>query len=169
MPSDLHRYDGVERRFCDGDRNPWQRERGLVLVGELLGSPALRVARGLRYDLRYFSGGIGAIDRHHVALPCGAAEVDAVVARLDVATPDEAAADAAWRDEFEWLIGGDDDEPPPPLRDRVVAFIAEERNEFQPAPDAHARVWFSRGSGINAWCLLYEQAGWLCLIAYEQG
>jgi len=168
VSSDLHRYDDVERRFCDADTGLGQRERGRALVAKLLGLPAPLTSGGLRYDLSFFSGGIGVLDRLHVALPCGTAEVDAIVARLGLATPEEAVADAVWRDDFEWLIG-DDEEDPQPLRARVAAFVAEERADFQPGPDERARVWFSRDSGVNAWSLLYEQDGWLCLIAREQG
>ncbi|WP_143141149.1 hypothetical protein [Nannocystis exedens] len=169
MSDSLHRYDDVERRFCDADRDLRQRERGLALVARLLGLPALETTDGLRYDLRYFSGGIGVIDRLHVALPCGAAEVDAIVARLGLVTPEDAVADAAWREDFEWFVSDEDGEGLLPLRARVVAFLAEKRADFQPRPDERARVWFARSSNVNTWSVVYEQDGTLCLAAYDQG
>jgi hypothetical protein len=169
VSSELHPYDDVERRFCDADEDPSRCQRGLALVAGLLGLPAPRRVDGLRYDLRYYSGGTGVFDRHHVALPCDAAEVDVIVARLGLATPEDAVADAGWREEFEWFIGGDDEGVLPPLRARVVAFVVGERADFQPVPDERARVWFFRGSDVNAWALVYEQDGRLCLIAQEHG
>lgn len=166
MSSDLHPYDGVDRRFRDDDPDAARRDRGRELAARLLGLDA--PAAELRYDLNFYSGGIGVLDRLYVALPCSPAQADAIVARLGFVTPEAAVADARWREVFEWLIGGDNEEGLS-LRALVTAFVAESRAEFQPAPDERARVWFAPDSGVNAWQLVYAQDGSLCLIAYDQG
>jgi len=166
-PDDLHPYDGKERRFRHDDADPSQRVRDLALVARVLGLPAPPPSEGLRYDLRFYSGGMGILDRLHVALPCAPAEVDALVARLGLATPEAAVADEAWREDFEWLVLDEDE--PRSLQAAVAAFIEENRTELQPSSDEHARVWFSRESGVNAWSLVYEQDGVLSLIAFNQG
>lgn len=164
---ELHPYDGQERRFRHDDAEARRIARGRALVAELLGLPAPPASADLRYDLRFYSGGIGVLDRLHIALPCAPAEVDAIVARLRLVTPEAAVADAAWRDEFEWLVHGED--APRSLRTAVAAFVEAERAAFQPRPEAEARVWFAPDSGANAWSLVYEQGGELCLIAFDQG
>lgn len=166
VSDNLHPYDDVERRFRDDDDDPSRRARGRDLVARLLGGTAVPAA-GLRYDFSFYSGGIGVIDRLYVALPCGAAEVDAIVARLGWLTPEASVADASWREHFLWLLGVEDEERP--LRALVGEFIAEQRTDFQPVPDEQARVWFESYSGVNSWALLYEQDGRLCLIGYDQG
>ena len=166
-PDDLHPYDGKERRFRHDDADSSQRDRARALVARLLGLAAPPPPEGLRYDLCFYSGGIGVLDRLHVALPCAPAEVDAIVARLGLATPEAAVADAAWCGDFNWLVRDEDE--PLPLRAAVAVFIEKQRADFQPSPEERSRVWFFPESGVNAWLLVYEQDGELGYIAFEQG
>lgn len=167
MRGDLHPYDDIERRFRDDDVDPSRLARGRELVADLLGLSRPPASAGLRYDLSFYSGGTGCLDRLRIALPCAAAEVDAIVARRGHATPEALVADPTTREEFEWLVRGDDDDQT--LRAALQEFIAGERADFQPLPDEGARVWFERGSDVNSWLLLYEQDGRLCLICFDQG
>lgn len=164
VSGELHPYDDVERRFCDGDEHPSRRARGRELVARLLGVAEVSAA-GLRYDLSFYSGGIGVIDRLHVALPCGAVEVDAIVARGGFVTSEVAVASAP--DDFEWLDpeGGE----PRTTRELIVGLVDDERADFQPRLDGRGRAWFAPESNVNTWTLLYEQDGRLCLIGRDQG
>jgi hypothetical protein len=166
-PDDLLPYDNKERRFRHDDADNAKRARGLGLVARLLGLAAPPPAEGLRYDMRFFSGGIGVIEQIHIAFPCAPAEVDAIVARLRFVTPEAALADKAMRDDFEYVVIRE--EEPRPLGEAVAAFIEENRTEIQPRPDARARAWFSQETGPNAYSLVYEQDGELAFIAYNQG
>jgi len=67
-PSDLHPYDGKERRFRDEDVDPSQRARALALVTRLLGLPAPPPVAGLCYDMCFHSGGMGSSDRIWITL-----------------------------------------------------------------------------------------------------
>ncbi|MDC3958353.1 hypothetical protein KEG38_31140 [Polyangium jinanense] len=162
---DLHPYDDIVRRFHHDDTDELLRARGLALVARLLRLPSLPPL-GLRYDMYFYSGGIGISDQIHISLPCTPTETNAIIARLGFATPEEAVADEAWRDDFEFLVlDGNDTEP---LHTAVAAFVEEHRAEFQPPPDEPMRTWFSRESGPNAWSLVYEREGVLSFLALEQ-
>lgn len=165
VSDELHPYDGVERRFRDDDVDPSRRDRGRELVARLMGHVRLPATAGLRYDLSFYSGGLGVIDRLYVALPCGADEVDAIVAGLGYVTPEVAVAAAP--DDLEWLEP--DDGARRTARELVAGLVDDERAEFQPPLGERGRVWLAPGSDVNAWTLLYEQDGRLCLIGRDQG
>jgi hypothetical protein len=122
---------------------------------------------GLRYHLSFHSGGTGIFDRLHIVLPRTPAEVEAIVARLQLVTPEVAAVDAEWHEQFENLVLDEDE--PRPLRAAVTAFLEENRSEILPRPGEDARVWFSPDSGVNSWSVVYEQGGDLCFVAFDQG
>ena len=166
-PSNLHPYDGRERSFRHDDGEPARRDRGRALVARLLGLPELPVTAGLRYELRYYSGGIGAQDHIHVALPASRDEVNAAVARLRLVTPEAAAADVESGEDVAWVLLDDDD--PRPLAEAAARFVEEERADFQPRPEEGSRVWLALPFSPNFWTVVYEAGGDLCLIAFDQG
>ncbi|HEU4411969.1 MAG TPA: hypothetical protein VFS43_42400 [Polyangiaceae bacterium] len=168
MNDELHPYDGRERRFRDDDADPERRARGLALVARLLRLPAPPPARGLRYDLSYYSGGIGVIDCLYVAMPCAPADAEAIAARAGLLSPEAMGDDAERREAFEWLVRGEA-RPEATTAEAVAAFIDERRVEFQPPPGARARAWFWPDSDVNAWSLIYAAEGQLGFIAYDQG
>jgi hypothetical protein len=117
---DLHPYDGQTRTFGHDDKDPSQRARGLALVVKVLRLQAPPPVAGLRYHLSFHSGGTGIFDRLHIALPRTPAEVEAIVARLQLVTPEVAAVDAEWHEQFENLVLDEDE--PRPLRAAVMLF-----------------------------------------------
>src|SRR5262249_38926455 len=144
--------------FRHDDADPSQLVCGRALVARLVGLQARALPLdGLRYDLRYYSGGIGVLDRLHIALPCAPLCVDAVVAGLGLLTIEAIMADDAQREEIAWLVSGDDE--PSSLAAAAVSFIDEQRAEIQPKPNEQARIWFAPESGVNTWSLVYEQDG----------
>jgi hypothetical protein len=167
VTDDLHPYDGQERCFRHDDMDPSRRARGRALVAKVLSLVSPPLPEGLRYDLRFYSGGIGVQDRLHVALPLAPADVDAVVARLGMQVPDVVASDETWGEDLLWLVQDEDD--PRPLREAVERFVAKERADFQPSLGAHGRVWFDPTCSVNGWSVLYEADGDVCLIVFDQG
>lgn len=164
---DLHPYDGRDRRFSDSDSDPAALARGRKLVASLLRLAAPPAIAGLRYDLLFTSGGSGVFDRLHIALPCAPAEAEEIAARAGFL-----AIDAPWeqadRDDLEWLVQ-DEDRPERSLAEHAAAFVANERKEFQRPVGAGLRVWFTPGSDVNSWSLLYAADGELAYIAQDQG
>jgi len=167
-PEELHPYDGRERRFGHDDADSDQRARGRALVARLLGLPAPPAEEGLRYALSFYSGGIGVIDRLHVAMPCAGDEAEAIAARAGWLTPEAVLADDEERGEIEWLVQ-DDEHPERTLAEAIAAFIEEHRADFQPRAAASARLWVAPGSGVNAWTIVYAIDGELALLGYDQG
>ena len=141
----LHPYDGKQRRFRHDDADPAE---GTCIVERILRIDLPRPIPELRYELSFYSGGIGVIDHIWISLLTG--DTATLIANLGFAaqlTPDICE-----------LV--DDD---------VAGFIAGHRAPFQPAPAPDAAVWFDAWSGVNHWELAYVQAGWLHVIAYDQG
>jgi hypothetical protein len=167
VTDDLHPYDGQERCFRHDDWDPPRLARGRALVARMLSLLSPPPPEGLRYDLRFYSGGIGVMDRIHVALPLAPAEVDAIVARLGLQVPEAAAGDAVWGEDFVWLVQDEDD--PCLLREAVERFVEKERADFQPSLGAQGRVWFAPASGVNAWSVLYEADRDVCFVGFDQG
>lgn len=165
---DLHPYDGRTRRLRHEDADPEQRARGRALVARLLGLPAPPAEDGLRYSLSFHSGGIGVLDRLHVAMPCTWQQAEAIATRAGMITPAAVQADDEARGEIEWLVH-DDDHPERTLAEALAAFIDQERVGFQPRPHAEARVWLAPESGVNAWTIVYAVDGVLAFIGYDQG
>lgn len=165
---DLHPYDGRTRCFTHDDAAPEQRARGRALVARLLGLPALPIAEGLRYSLSFHSGGIGVLDRLHVAMPCTEQEAEVIAARLGMVSLEAVQADAEARGEIEWLVH-DDEHPESTLAEALAVFIDQERADFQPRASAGARVWLAAESDVNTWTVMVAVDGWLAFLAYDQG
>lgn len=165
---DLHPYDGRDRVFAHDDADPGQRARGRALVARLLGLAAPPAEAGLRYALSFFSGGIGVLDRMHVAMPCAADHAEAIATAAGMWTLERLWADDELRPEIEWLVH-DEEHPERSPQERLAAFIEDERSPFQPPPHAGMRAWLLPHSGVNAWSLLYAVDGELAFIGYDQG
>jgi hypothetical protein len=167
-PEALHPYDGRERRFSHADAEPEALARGRELVARLLSLPEPPSAEGLRYELSFYSGGIGVIDRLHVAMPCVPAEVEGIATRAGMIVPEALRVGDERREEFDWLVHGEE-HPQRSLEAAVVAFVDDNRRAFQPRPHEGMRTWFWPDSDVNTWSLLYEIDGELAFIAYDQG
>jgi DNA-binding transcriptional LysR family regulator len=164
----LHPYDGRDRRFAHDDADPEQRARGRALVATLLSLAAPPAEVGLRYALSFFSGGIGVLDRMHVAMPCAAELAEAIATGAGMWTLEQLLADDELRPEIEWLVY-DEEHPERSPQEQLVAFIEDERVPFQPPPHAGMRAWLLPHSGVNAWSLVYAVDGELAFIGFDQG
>lgn len=160
---DLHPYDGVERCFRHTDAECIE---GVALVAHLLHLSASDVNDGALYDLSFYSGGIGIIDRLAITLPATATTWAQVAAALDTRTPEEASLDDAWADELAWLFTGE--EEPVSLR-AAAQFINNQRREFQRECHATSRIYFGDGSGVNWWLALWGDATTINYLSYDQG
>jgi hypothetical protein len=157
--TDLHPYDNKERRFHHDDAH---RDEGLALVARILRLPSAPVAA--RYDMRFFSGGIGIIDHVAIELAADRDEALRIVAACGFVAP-SAAADE-WRGELEWLVGADEDVP---FDRALVDFIADNRRDFQPAYATGEPICFELDSNVNHWGVMWCAGGALAYLAYDQG
>jgi hypothetical protein len=152
---DLHPYDDEQRRFRHDDLGDQSAVRGLV--ERLLHLPI--GGHVLRYDLAFFSGGIGIIDDLFIS-------IDAAEAWR--ATPPDGflrAEDALARDDC-WPIDDDEDQDVAPDA-ALQAFITDHRAPFQ-AP-AYDQVWIEADSDWNSWTVAYTYQRWLHWMSHDQG
>lgn len=156
---DLHPYDGVERRFRDGDGT--EPEVLLPIVERLLGVSLPRPTQALRYDLSFYSGGIGVLDRLKLTLPASDELFDSVVRALGLVPARELFAS----DDFRWLVDAEEGDVEPEL----LAFVDAQRAEFQPDLASVDEAFFDPDSNVNAWKLVYRAGGTLHFIAFDQG
>lgn len=161
---DLHPYDGKERRFRHTDRDM---APGVRIVMDLLHLPAPPSAPGLLYDLSFYSGGIGVMDRLAITLPREGPSAPVVLTRLPGKPPEEIASDPSCQNDFLWLINDEDD--PLPVRAAAARFINENRQEFQPECQVSGAMWFEAESNVNSWTALWETDGVLSYLSYDQG
>ena len=165
---DLHPYDGKERRFRHQDTR--DRSVALEIIERLLATPLPSPTPRLLYDLSFYSGGMGVIDRLSLSLEADEAQGRQIVANLRFVSPAELLASSDAED-FDWLIRSDES----PCADAsafgvaLLAFIDEKKASFQPALSAPERVWFASGINVNDWSLVYLEDGWLHYLASDQG
>ncbi len=160
---DLHPYDNVERCFRHTDA---ARDEGRVVVARVLGLPQ-PPAGELLYDLSFFSGGIGVLDRLAITLAADPALWSSVASSLRGRTPEDAAADRSWAGELIWLLTGEEDEVS--IRPAAARFINQHRREFQPECVPSSRILFGHESNVNDWVALWGDDTRLSYFGYSQG
>jgi hypothetical protein len=160
---DLHPYDNVERRYRHTDGT---RDEGRKVVAQVLGLPE-PPAGELLFDMSFFSGGIGVLDRLAIALPADPALWSSVVKSLRCRTPEEASADESWLGDLLWLLTGDKERIP--IRPAAARFINRERREFQTECVPTSRILFGYESDVNDWVVLWGDDARLNYLGYSQG
>ena len=160
----LHPYDGVERRYRHTDAEP---ETGLAIVARLLGLPNISSSQVVGYDLSFYSGGIGVLDKLAITLQVDRSTWASIAEALRAKAPEQALQDADWADELVWLLT--DEEEPIQIRESAVQFINRERCEFQAECRATNHILFADGSGVNWWLALWGDDMTLNYCSYDQG
>lgn len=159
----LHPYDGQERRFRHTDADLAD---GLTAVAHLLRLPEAPSPDGLFYDLSFYSGEIGVLDRLALTLPADPHLWKCVADALCGKTREQALQDPAWADDLLWMLLDEDESLSP---QNAVHFINARRQEFQPACDATSRLLFSDQSNVNDWTALWGDDSRLNYLGYSQG
>lgn len=163
MALDLPPYDGRERRFHHTDADRREGWRAVAAVLRLTG-PA---PDGALYDLSFYSGGIGVIDRLAITLPASSALWQEATSAFHTQTPEEAALDPSFAAELAWLFA--DSESPCPLRPAAVEFIERERRDFQGRCEGTSRLAIGRDSDVNSYHVLWGDDATLNYLGYDQG
>jgi hypothetical protein len=160
---DLHPYDNVEHRFRHTDAT---RDEGYAVAARVLGVPET-LAGEVLFDLSFFSGGIGVLDRLAITLPADPALWSSVASFLRGRTPEEATVDASWARDFIWLLTDEEEEVP--IRPAAVRFINQQRREFQGECLPSSRILFRHESDVNGWEALWGDDTRLNYLGYCQG
>ncbi|MFT3775937.1 MAG: hypothetical protein QM820_62125 [Minicystis sp.] len=160
----LHPYDGITRRFRHTDEDP---REGLDLIARLLGLPQPPAPDRALYDLSFYSGGIGVVDRLALTVHVTPAIWAHVASAMDAVAPEEAEMAPEWADELAWLFTGEEERVP--LRPAAVAFINGERRDFQAECSPADRILIVQESGVNHWNVLWGTDQRLNHLGYDQG
>jgi hypothetical protein len=160
----LHPYDGVDRRFRHTDA---ERETGLAIVAQLLRLPQLSPSHAVRYDLSFYSGGMGILDNLAITLQADRLIWASVAEALHAKTPEQASQDADWAGELIWLFNGEEESVQ--LRESAAQFINRERGAFQSECHAADCILLADGSGVNWWLTLWGDDMTLNYRSYDQG
>jgi hypothetical protein len=139
---DLHPYDRLERRFRHTDT---EQAAGLAIVARLLRLPRLPSSQAALYDLSFYSGGIGVLDKLAITLQADRSIWASVSAALAAITLEQALRDPESADDLAWLLS--DDEQPAEIRELAARFINQERHAFQTECDATSRILLPRAAG----------------------
>lgn len=158
---DLHPYDGVTRRFGDGDGQA----DGPAIVARILGLAAMPPEA--HYEMSFYSGGIGVLDHVAIGVPLAHVQLAAVRAHLGAEVPDLLAADPEWGEDFLHLVT--DDDAPCALAVAVATFVEARRASFQPPCVPGDAVWFEPASTVNGWSALWVHGDGLGYLGFVQG
>lgn len=161
----LHPYDGQTRRFRDDDGS--DRPIALAVLARIFGVDAQALPPETRWDLSFYSGGIGILDNLAISLPVTHSELPEILSRLHMRDCATALGDEYIR----WMLQIRDDENPDgePVEIAVPRFVAEHRAAFQPQLASPSDLWIADGSGVNSWEVAWWVDGTLAYLAFDQG
>jgi hypothetical protein len=157
-------YDNVDYQYRHTDVD---RSVGLKAVSNLLHLSEPPSPDAL-YDLFFFSGGIGVLNRFAITLPANSTIWTNVVAVLNAWTLEQASSDKSWAKELLWLFIWQEDRLLP-LRPAADRFINEQRREFQTESTPANRVLVGHPSDVNDWTVLWGDDTTLNYLGYSQG
>jgi hypothetical protein len=160
----LHPYDNIERRYRHTDIPNID---GLAVVARLLHLSGPPAGDEVLYDLSFFSGGIGVLDRLAISLPAGPILWERVRNALRAKTPEELGGDVATAEELRWLLCDDEQWDSP--RQAAIRFINQERRTFQDECHPESRILFMESSDVNDWQALWGDDLQLNYLGYSQG
>jgi len=159
----LHPYDNRERRFRHDDSSAG---KGRAIVAELLHIDQ-HAADQASFDLSYFSGGIGVIDRLAISLPANAELWSRVSGALKTRLLSDVPPEDPLHEDILWLLTGEEDLVP--LQPAAVRFLNRERKAFQSECVETDRIMFNEYSNVNAWTALWGTDTKLNYLYYDQG
>lgn len=156
-------YDNVERRYCHTDAT---RDEGRAIVAQVLDLPD-PLPDEVHFDLSFFSGGIGVLDRLAITLPADTTVWSRVVNSQQGRTLEQVIADQNWADNLSWLFNFEAGKAL--SRPAAIQFINQERRDFQTACTESSRILFGNNSDVNVWVAIWGNDSRLNYLGYSQG
>jgi hypothetical protein len=157
----MREYDNIEYRYKTGDANC---ERALKFASSTLGF-APDTAR-LKFDLSFFSGGIGVLDKLAFSCFVGPEQWEPLIGRLNLVAPHAAMNDAGWREDFAWLVKHTESGS---VEESCCAFINAEKKGFQGTCTPGDGIFFFKGSDVNSWTAVWGSGGEVNYLYFDQG
>ena len=134
-------------------------------VKKILGfSPNLN---GLSFDLSYYSGGIGVLDKLAISCEINSEQWDTARKKLTLHSPEEALLMDSWAEEFVWLIDAEGEEGN--INQFASEFINDNKREFQHSCSPSSEIYFSYQSGVNNWTAVWCSTLTLNYLYFDQG
>lgn len=161
---DLHPYDGSEQRYRHTDVD---QTTGLAAVARILGLPAPPASDRLQYDLSFYSGGIGVLDKLAMALAFDEGLWSMIITGLGARAPDDLDGAGDEGEDFRWLMLGDADQRD--IRVAAAEFIESNRASFQSPCSSEEEILFTAHSNVNDWTAIWRGADVINLLEFNQG
>lgn len=171
----LHDYQGIRHRFKDDDLDPRLLERGQAIFIEILKLPNLIDVSLIRYDLSFYSGGMGIIDNIFIKLSCNSSKAFEIISSLKLVDVANDNIDLELR---EYLISRtiDEEESEDSVdictlinNNKISQLVNEEKAEFQDIASSDSFICFSEDFSPNYGTIIYYLNGSLNYISYDYG
>jgi hypothetical protein len=154
-------YDGIEKRYCKSDSDS---SKILSIITPLLGFCPTEA--GLDFDLSFYSGGIGVLDKLAISCKVTCEEWLLCQQKHDLLRPAEILQFSDWAEDFLWLIQA---EVGSDLDALSAAFINENKHSFQSFALPKHKLYFAKWSDVNDWTVVWGHEYHLNYAAYSQG
>jgi hypothetical protein len=171
----LHDYQGIRHRFKDDDLDPRLLERGQAIIIEILKLQNLIDISLLRYDLSFYSGGMGIIDNLFIKLSCNSTTASEIISSLKLVDVANDNLDLELRDYLIWRTT-DDEESEDSVdvytlveNNKISQLVNEEKADFQDIASSNSFICFREDTGPNYGTIIYYLNGNLNYISYDYG
>jgi hypothetical protein len=158
----MRKYDGIKYSYKHSDHDSVKNyERVKNILGFL---PPLN---GLSFDLSFYSGGIGILDKLAISCKVNREQWDIVRKKLTLHSPETALLMDCWAEEFVWLIDAEGEEGN--INQFASEFINSNKREFQEPCSPTSEIYFSYQSGVNNWTAVWCRGLTLNYLYFDQG
>jgi hypothetical protein len=171
----LHDYQGIRHRFKDDDLDPRLLKRGQAIIIEILKLQNLMDVSPIKYDLSFYSGGMGIIDNIFIKLSCNSSKASEIISSLKLVDVANDNLDLESRD---YLISRtiDEEESEDSVdiwtlikNNKISQLVNEEKADFQDIASSDSLICFSENTGPNYGTIIYYLSGSLNYISYDYG
>jgi hypothetical protein len=170
----LHDYQGIRHRFKDDDLDPRLLEQGQAIIIEILKLPSLMDVSPIKYDLSFYSGGMGIIDNLFIKLSCNSTKVSEIISSLKLADVANDNLDLDLRDYLIWRAIDEESEESVDIctlirNNKISQLVNDEKADFQDIASSEHFICFSESTGPNYGTIIYYLNGSLNYISYDYG
>ncbi|PSB57337.1 hypothetical protein [Chamaesiphon polymorphus] len=174
----LHDDWGIRQHcFKDNDLDPRLLEQGKAIVLEILKLQSSIDISSIEYNLSFYSGGIGIIDKVFIKLSCDSTKASEIISSLKLVDISNDNLDWELRDYLiSRTIDEDSEEPDDSveictliLNNKISRLVNEEKADFQDIASSEHFIYFGKGTGPNHGEIIYYLNGSLNYISYAYG
>jgi hypothetical protein len=170
----LHDYNDIKHRFKDDDLDPRLVERGQAIIIEILKLPNLIDVSPIRYDLSFYSGGMGIIDNLFISLSCNSTKASEIISSLKLVDVANENLDLDLRDYLIWSTDEEESEDSVDIctlieNNKISQLVNEQKADFQDIASSDSFICFGETTGPNYGTIIYYLNDNLNYISYDYG